>query len=195
MQHSHSGKQSAPAVFLDRDGTIIEDVGHLADPAGIELFPFAISALQQLQKKYLLFVVTNQSGVARGLLKMEDVNRVHQELDRVLRAEGIEIQEWYVCPHDERDRCDCKKPQTAFLSQAERDYAVDLRSSFAIGDHPHDAELGRDLGVTGLYVLTGHGRKHLDELQSAAPVFKTLNEATAWVESKSAGNAWRRSDA
>ena len=85
------------ALFLDRDGTLMEDVGFIDDPARISVFPGVIEALRELQKRYLLFVVTNQSGVAKGLLTTEQVTRVNKALDDLFAGEGIEILEWYVC--------------------------------------------------------------------------------------------------
>ncbi|MFO7821574.1 MAG: HAD-IIIA family hydrolase [Lentisphaeria bacterium] len=172
---------SQPAVFLDRDGTLIKDVGFLADATGIELFPDTVSALLQLQKNHTLFVITNQSGVGDGLLKMEDVHKVNAKLAGLLRDHGITIQEWYVCPHSKSENCSCRKPKIQFLEQAVHDHGIDLQVSYSIGDHPHDATLGESLGVKGVYLLTGHGRNHQPELPPGKPVFETIGEAAEWI--------------
>ena len=170
-----------PAVFLDRDGTLIEDVGILADPRNIQLFPDTIKALLSLQQQYLLFVVTNQSGVAQGKLRMEDVAAVNSRLHQMLLESGVEIGAWYVCPHSRDDQCDCIKPKSTFILKAANDYCLDLQKSFVIGDHPHDALTANELGVSGLYLLTGHGEKHLPDLPPDILVFQCLADAADWI--------------
>lgn len=169
------------AIFLDRDGTLIEDAGVLSNPDDIRLFPDAVDALRQLQKKYLLFVVTNQPGIANGLLTAGQVAEINKSLDGILSQEGIHIRQWYVCPHARKDGCQCIKPNPAFLLQAAGDYDLDLRQSFVIGDHPHDVLTGEAVGAFGLYLLTGHGPKHLDELPQDKLIFHTLGDAARWI--------------
>jgi len=169
------------AIFLDRDGTLIEDVGVLDNPEDIRLFPDTVDALRQLQKRHRLFVVTNQPGIAEGRLTAEQVSAVNNRLNARLRQEGIKIEEWYVCPHTRRDRCQCIKPNPTFLLQAAKDYDLDLRRSFVIGDHPHDVLTGDSAGAFGLYLLTGHGPRHLDELPPDRLVFHTIGDAAAWI--------------
>src|SRR5215831_17148723 len=94
-----------PAVFLDRDGTLLEDLGYLGDPAKAVLFPETIPALRRLADRFLLFIVTNQSGVAKGLLKEEQVRRVNDRIRDLLAEGGIAIQETYSCPHERSDGC------------------------------------------------------------------------------------------
>jgi L-threonylcarbamoyladenylate synthase len=173
-------KRSA-AVFLDRDGTLIEDVGMLKAPKDIRLFPDTIESLRKLQHRYQLFVVTNQSGVARGLLSMEQVNAVNTALHKRLLEEGITIQEWYVCPHSREQNCTCIKPKPQFLLEAAKRYGVDLTKSFVIGDHPHDVLTANSHGVFGLYLLTGHGGRHLPDLPADKLVFHRLSDAADWI--------------
>ena len=179
--NAQSNNRNRTAIFLDRDGTLIEDVGFLSDVKGIKVFPDTIGALQKLQKNHLLFVVTNQCGVDDGLLTMDDVRRINAELAKILSEQNIRIQEWYVCPHGKHRNCSCRKPQTAFLEQAVASYGIDLSGSYAIGDHPHDATYGASLGVRGVYLLTGHGRRHRGELPAGKPVFQTIGEAAEWI--------------
>ncbi|MBI9102450.1 MAG: threonylcarbamoyl-AMP synthase [Spirochaetales bacterium] len=170
-----------PAVFLDRDGTIIEDVGALGDPADIRVFPDTGRALGKLSKKYDLFVVSNQGAVSNGILTITQVNEVNRTLTEKLAAQGITIKEWYVCPHDRKDGCQCIKPSSYFLQKAAKAYAIDLKRSFFIGDHPHDAYTGKEAGVFGMYLFSGHGARHLQELDPAVPVFPGILQAADWI--------------
>jgi L-threonylcarbamoyladenylate synthase len=173
--------ESHPAVFLDRDGTLIEDVGYLDSIDKIQLIPDAIEALKLLQKQYLLFVITNQGGISQGVLTQEQVSRVNAHLNEMFRREGIIIQEWYVCPHSREDNCSCIKPKPEFVLRAEKDYEIDLSRSFVVGDHPHDALTANELGVLGLYLLTGHGGKHISELAMDMLIFHRISDAARWI--------------
>ncbi len=172
---------SQPAIFLDRDGTLIEDVGVLSDPSQIRLFADTLPTLRLLGQRYLLFVVTNQNGIAKGQVSRAQVDRVNAALDDLLSRGGVTIQDWYVCPHDRRDECQCIKPNPTFLLQAADQYDINLSRSFVIGDHPHDPATGDSVGAFGLYVLTGHGLRHLDQLPAERLVFHTLAQAGQWI--------------
>jgi histidinol-phosphate phosphatase family protein len=153
-----------PAVFLDRDGTLMEDVGYLGDPERAVLFPDTIPALRRLGDRFLLFIVTNQSGVGKGLIRDDDVRRVNERVRTTLARGGIEIAEVYCCPHQSSDGCVCRKPAPHFGRQAASAHGVDLANSFVVGDHPADVEFAANLGAKGIYVLTGHGAKHRDQV-------------------------------
>ncbi|MBM3306093.1 MAG: HAD family hydrolase [Candidatus Aminicenantes bacterium] len=170
-----------PAVFLDRDGTIIEDRGDLSDPSQVEFFEGTIPALRRLGERFGLFIVTNQSGVAKGAITTQDVERVNAHILSRLSEAGIEIVAAYVCPHERRDGCRCMKPSPLFLHRAEHDHGVDLRRSFAIGDHPHDVEFARAGGATGIYVLSGHGLKHLEGIAEGTAVVAGIREAAELI--------------
>ena len=170
-----------PAVFLDRDGTVIEDRGHLSDPSEVVFYPDTVNALRRLQKHFLLFVVTNQPWVARGILTLEDVNRVNAHVVSHLAEHGVVITAVYVCPHERSDGCSCIKPNPYFLHKAAAEYGVDLRRSFTIGDHPHDVEFARSVGARGVYVRTGHGSKHLAELRADEIIVSGIGEAADWI--------------
>ena len=165
------------AIFLDRDGTIIEDKGHLSKMSEVVFFQKSFEALLRLRKNYLLFIVTNQPGVARGLISREDVNDVNFGIVKRLNQAGVEIADIYVCPHDRLDNCACIKPNPYFLRKAARYYHIDLQRSFVIGDHPHDIELAENAGAQGIYLLTGHGRRHLAELPEGAEIAAGIMEA------------------
>ncbi len=172
------------AVFLDRDGTVIEDRGHLKEPEQVVFYDFTFKALKLLQKDYLLFIVTNQSGIAKGLLGEEDVEKVNQHVLDVLEKNGIRVSEVYYCPHNREDECKCIKPKTHFLKKASAKYGIDLAKSYVIGDHPHDVECGLNAGASGIFVLTGHGSKHLDEVKEGWSVAANLLEAAEMINSR-----------
>jgi L-threonylcarbamoyladenylate synthase len=171
-----------PAIFLDRDGTLIEDVGTLDDTENVRFFPDTISALKRLQADYRLFVITNQSGIAKGLVSERQVRKMNSFVDSMLKLKGIDIEKWYVCPHERSENCDCIKPKSKYILEAASEFNLNLERSFVIGDHPHDALTANELGVYGLYVLTGHGAKHLVELPADKPVFHSLTDAVGWIE-------------
>jgi D-glycero-D-manno-heptose 1,7-bisphosphate phosphatase len=174
-------KRPRAAIFLDRDGTLIEDRGHLADPADVAFYPGAVEALQRLQDGFLFFIVTNQSGVAQGIIDMRDVERVNDHVVDRLAAAGIVIAAVYVCPHRRSDGCDCIKPNPHFLHKAAEEFQVSLPDSFVVGDHPHDVELAVQAGAQGIYVCTGHGLKHLNELHGRHVVVSDIQEAARWI--------------
>jgi D-glycero-D-manno-heptose 1,7-bisphosphate phosphatase len=171
----------AKAVFLDRDGTIIEDRGYLRDPGEVVFLPGAFESLRRLGEEFRLFIVTNQSGVARKEITPRDVDIVNAHVVAELAAAGVEIVEAYVCPHCREDGCSCIKPHPHFLHEAARRYGVDLARSFTVGDHPHDVEFGHAAGGLGIYVLTGHGVRHRPELSAGLAVAADIRQATDWM--------------
>lgn len=170
-----------PAVFLDRDGTLIEDRGHLRSPSEVVFFPDTLRALQLLQQTFKLFIVTNQPGIAEGTISPVEVADVHESILGRLARFGVCIEQVYCCPHRRSDGCRCIKPNPHYLRRASHAYGIDLRASFVIGDHPHDVELARNAGATGIYVLTGHGARHRADLQTEALVAHDIWEAANLV--------------
>ena len=171
------------AVFLDRDGTIIEDRGHLRDPSEVIFFPETFGALRELQKHFLLFIVTNQSGIAKGLITQEDVNCVNTHVVTTFAEEGIDICGFYVCPHSRTEGCRCIKPKPYFLRKAAERYGIDLSASFTVGDHPYDVQLAKNAGARGIYVLSGHGWKHFDELPENVEIASGMVETAEMIMS------------
>jgi len=173
------------AVFVDRDGTINEDVGYFCSREKLEFIPRSLEALKILQKDYTLFIVTNQSGVARGHFSEDELLKFNKEFEQILAEKGIIIEKTYYCPHmGDEEHCNCHKPETLFLEQAKEEFGIDLQNSIVIGDHPHDVEFGQRVGATAIYVLTGHGQKHRDELIHIDPpdlIANNLYEATLWI--------------
>ncbi|MBI4317861.1 MAG: HAD family hydrolase [Chloroflexi bacterium] len=151
------------AVFLDRDGVLLEDVNFLTSPSEIRLLPGVTRALRALQDHFCVVVVTNQSGVARGLLTEADLLAIHLDLVRRLDAAGAVVDALYYCPHlpeakvpEYRVECECRKPKPGMLRRAERDWNIDLARSFIVGDSPRDVEAGRRVGVKGTLLGAGH---------------------------------------
>jgi len=153
------------AVFLDRDGTLLHLVPYLKDPARARLYAGAGEALRGLKKAGArLVVVTNQAGVARGLMTRDDVMRLHRRLEQLLRAEKVRLDGIEVCyDHPEFTKeCDCRKPRPGMLIRAARKLGIDLEASWTIGDSPSDLDAGRAAGTRAALVLTGYGRETLE---------------------------------
>ena len=142
----------------------MEDLGYLGDPSRAVLFPETIPALLRLADRFLLFIVTNQSGVSKGFILHDEACRVNERVRATLADAGVPILEIYCCPHQKSDACLCRKPSPHFGRLAQSVHGVDLAASFVVGDHPADVEFAANLGARGIYVLSGHGRKHRDEL-------------------------------
>ncbi|BBD97383.1 HAD family hydrolase [Sphingobium amiense] len=167
------------AVFLDRDGTLIVERGYLSDPAGVELERLAAPSLARLQKAgWLLVLVTNQSGIARGYFSEQQAHRVNEAVATLLAAQGIMIDGVYICPHGPGDGCECRKPAPGLLLNASRDLNIDLVHSFMIGDKRSDLEAACGAGAKGMLVTTGYGETDRDwAAVSGYPVVETLADA------------------
>jgi D-glycero-D-manno-heptose 1,7-bisphosphate phosphatase len=182
-----------PAVFLDRDGTMIQDVGYLRRFDDVRWFASTIDAVRLMNRAgFLVFVVTNQSGIARGVIDPEFVPAVHQRMAAALEAGGARVDGWFYCPHHPRGEveayravCECRKPEPGLIRQAEALHAIDLSRSFVIGDKPIDVGLGVAVGARGILVRTGYGEEtvqaHGGAVPGAAFVAADLMEATSWL--------------
>jgi D-glycero-D-manno-heptose 1,7-bisphosphate phosphatase len=147
-----------PAVFLDRDGTISEEVGYLNHVSRFCMFPFALAAIRKLnQRGLLVFVITNQSGVARGYYPESLVHEVNDLMSTQLGHAGAHLDGIYYCPHTSADSCACRKPAPGMLQQAAAEHGVDLTRSFVVGDRPSDVELANHVGARSIMVRTGYG--------------------------------------
>ena len=178
------------AVFLDRDGTLIEEVHYLADPAQVRLIPGAADAVRKLNDAgVLVVVVTNQAGIARGYFPESRVATVHERLSALLAERGARIDAFYHCPHHPtegvgayRVACECRKPKPGMLLAAARDFDLDLARSWMIGDKPCDAAAGTAAGCRTLLVRTGHGKDLPDavaDLAAAVELWAALREKRA----------------
>lgn len=153
------------AVFLDRDGTLIEEVGYLDRPDRLELYPFTIDAIRAFNRAGLrTILVSNQSGVARGFFTEAVVSAVHRHLADQLRVGGAWLDAYYYCPHHPDGRvaeyakaCDCRKPGRALVDRAVEAFGVDPHRSFTVGDRWLDVGLARSVGAKGVLVRTGYG--------------------------------------
>lgn len=147
---------ASPALFLDRDGTLIEDVGYPRDPALVRLVAGAGAALREAAcRGFRLVVVSNQSGVARGLITPAELAAVQERFVELLRAEGVALAGSYLCVHGPDDGCRCRKPRPGMLLDAARDLEIDLAASFMIGDKESDVEAGLAAGCGALRVPFG----------------------------------------
>jgi len=152
------------AVFLDRDGTINEDIGDLYTVEKLRFIPGAIDALKLLQERFLLFIITNQAGIGKGNFTESQFLKFNKEYLNILKKEDIKIEEVYYCPHTEYDNCICRKPKTYFVDIASKKYNLELKESYIVGDHPSDVEIGSRTRMKSMFLLTGHGKKHIDEI-------------------------------
>ena len=171
------------AVFLDRDGTIMEDSNYVGKVEHVVLIPHAAQALKRLQDAgYKLFIITNQSGVGRGYFTREAVESIHAHLNEQFGQAGVRFDRYYVCPHHPEYNCECRKPKPKFLLDAAREYGLDRPRCFMIGDRASDIQAGVNAGVRSVLVLTGAGRETLAK-QEANPdhIAADLAEAAAWV--------------
>jgi D-glycero-D-manno-heptose 1,7-bisphosphate phosphatase len=147
------------AVFLDRDGTLCEEMGYLNHISRLHIYPFAAAAVRRLNDAgFPVIVVTNQSGAARRIFPEPLIAEVHERLKHDLAVSGARIDGFYACPHRREDGCDCRKPLTGLLERAARDHALELPGSWVVGDRGADVELAHNAGGRGVLVLTGYGR-------------------------------------
>jgi len=185
------------AVFLDRDGTIIEEVDYLDNIGQLKLIPGAAQAIRLLNQTAIpVIMITNQSGVARGYFSESLVKQLHQQLNELLEAKSAYLDAIYYCPHHPtagnppyRQQCSCRKPNPGMVEQAIRDLQLGKRHSFIVGDKLTDIELARRAGAEGILVLTGYGeeqRKRLDETENVQPAYiaTDLLQAIQWVISR-----------
>lgn len=158
------------AVFLDRDGTICEEMGYLNHISRFRMYPFAAPAIRRLNAAGLpVMVVTNQSGVARGIFPESLVHLVHEKLVAELAAGGARLDGIYFCPHKTEDACGCRKPHPGMLERAAREHALDLAGSYVVGDRYADLEMAHEAGGRGILVLTGYGRGEYELQRSEWP--------------------------
>ena len=190
------------AVFIDRDGTMSEEVGYVNHSSRFRLFPYTATAIKHLNESgWLAIVVTNQAGVARGYFSEDMIETVHAQMTKDVTANGGRIDAIYYCAHHPsvgeppyRVACDCRKPQPGLINRAAEQFDVDLSSSWMIGDRYSDVELARNAGVKSMFVLSGYGRgewEHQRTTWSAQPdlVAENLLEAVQMIVSTEGAQA------
>jgi D-glycero-D-manno-heptose 1,7-bisphosphate phosphatase len=155
-----------PAVFIDRDGTISEEVGYVNHPSRFRLFPYSPAAIRTLNEgHWLAILVTNQAGVARGYFSEDVILKVHDRLSSELSDQHARLDAIYYCAHHPtvgeppyRLDCDCRKPRAGLIHRAAQDFDIDLDASWMVGDRYSDVELARNAGLRSAFVLSGYGR-------------------------------------
>ena len=178
---------SQPAVFLDRGGTLNEEMGYINHLSRFRLLPQVMPAIRRLNAAGLkVVVVTNQSGAARGYFPTSLVEEIHALLQKILAAGGAHLDGIYACLHGPADGCACRKPRPALMEQAARDLDLDLSRSYLVGDRYIDIQTAANAGAMGILVLTGYGRGEYDYLRAAQPVQPVhvagdLLEAVEWI--------------
>lgn len=165
QENAHLGKNAAgtdgkrPAVFIDRDGTIMIDVGYPKYARQVSLIPGAVKALRELKKKgFLIVIISNQSGIGRGYMTRQQAGSVHKRMVSLLGNSGVEIDDAYYCPHGPDDGCNCRKPSPEMLFEASRKLDIDLSRSFMIGDRDVDIETGKNAGCRTLCLRSAEDR-------------------------------------
>ena len=176
-----------PAVFLDRDGTINEEMGYINHPDRFRLLPNSAAAIALLNQAGLLVVVaTNQSGVARGYFPSSLIPQIHGLMQQMLAQQQAQVDAIYVCQHAPDADCLCRKPQPGLLHQAAKDLDIDLTRSYVVGDRFKDIQLAANVGAKGILVLTGYGRGELEyyegeRLVEPHYIATDLLDAAAWI--------------
>jgi len=184
-----------PAVFLDRDGTINEEVGYVNHITRFKLIPEAIEGIKLINKIGLLcIVITNQGGVAKGFFDEKFLNKLHNRMLWLLKKNGARIDGIYYCPHHPHGSvkkysipCKCRKPATGLIEQALRDFNISLKNSYYIGDQRRDIEFGKRLGLTTILVKTGYGLgeimfKKFNKKLKPDYIAENLLDAARWIQ-------------
>ncbi len=180
------------AVFLDRDGTIVEDVGYITVPEMLRLLPGVVPEILSIREQgWKVIVVSNQAGVAKGLITEEELSTINMRLVMMLGAEGVRIDGVYCCPHHPEGKvpeysyeCECRKPRAGLLEQAAGEHDLELSECVMIGDHLRDVQAGKAAGAATVLVLTGHGPESAAAEHGADFVAKDLADAARWLASR-----------
>lgn len=182
-----------PAVFIDRDGTMVRDVGYLSRHEELEWFPWTLDAIRLLNRGgFAVVVVTNQGGIGLGRCTEAFVLETHERMDAIVKASGARVDAWLYCPHHPRAitealrvACDCRKPGPGMAQRAARELGLDLAASWVIGDKLTDVGLAASIGGRGILVRSGYGEGELARHDGVLPVeghvATDLMAATAWI--------------
>ena len=194
-------REGHAAVFFDRDGTLIEDVGYLRTAAGLRMIDGAPEAVRRLNSRgFLTFIISNQSGVARGFFTEEELAPIHARLEAELGTAGAHLDRIYYCPHHPTRgtppynvECTCRKPRTGMLDRAVEEFGVDLSRSFVVGDKFADVKAGQNAGARTVLVLTGYGPSAAQECRDAGitpdAVRPSIAEAVTFILEQTEGDA------
>ena len=182
--------EKSKAVFLDRDGTIIEDSGYVSTPEQVHFIPGSIAAIKKLNAAgFKVIVITNQSGVARGFFGEDMLQTIDKTVHRQILNGGAHLDAIYYCPHHAeygaypyKQACSCRKPGTGMIDKAAKDLDLDLARSFLIGDHSCDIAAGKKAGLKTVFVTTGHGAKEQANLtEQPDQIAADLAAAVDWI--------------
>ena len=169
------------AIFLDRDGVINKEVGYLSSPDKFDFIEGTIEALKTLnQKGFLLIIITNQAGIARGYYSLENLSNIHKKMNDILQQNEIILDGIYYCPHhpDYTGSCDCRKPKPGMILKAKDKFNIDMKNSFMVGDTLNDIKTGLNANCKTVLVLTGYGAEEQKKIGNIKPdfIFKNLLE-------------------
>ena len=176
------------AVFLDRDGTLNEDHGYVTSPEQLVVFPGVPKALARLNHLGVrVILITNQSAIGRGFMTVQDLQRIHQKLEDLLRAQDGTLDNVYYCPHHPNEGCDCRKPNIAMIQQAAEYYSLNLSRCYLVGDKCSDLEAAHKAGVSGVLVMSSDYsaaalKAHNLGQFPIAHVAASFVEAVDWIE-------------
>jgi len=141
------------AVFIDRDDTIAKDVPYCSKPEDLKLFQGIGKSIKKLNDKgFLVIIITNQSGIARGFFNERTLEKIHEKMKKDIEKDGGHIDAIYYCPHHPNDKCECRKPGTKLIEEAANEYNISLKDSYVIGDRLHDIEMGKKMGCKTIYI-------------------------------------------
>lgn len=168
-------------IFLDRNGTLIDDVCNVKHSSCVCFYPFTFEALSLLQEHFLLFIITNQSGIAKGITTEKEVSIISNCIVKTLKEQGIVNYNVFCCPHRSDENCESNKHQTNIVDTAHLLFNIDLSRSFIIGDHPSDIQCGLNAGITPIYLLPGHGKKHQEQISKETVICSDLLEASKYI--------------
>jgi D-glycero-D-manno-heptose 1,7-bisphosphate phosphatase len=197
---AEGGPLKKPAVFIDRDGTINEQMGYINHISRFMLLPGSAEAIRLLNDHgYLVIIVSNQSGVARGYFPMDLANEIHAHMRVLLERDNARVDGIFFCPHYPKGKlpeysraCECRKPKTGLIKMACGDFDIDMANSYVIGDRCTDMELARNAGLKGILVKTGYGLGDLEYVFPHLPfkpfhVTDDLLDAAKWIVKKNSG--------
>lgn len=162
------------AIFLDRDGVINKEVSYLSNPDDFEFIEGSIEALKTLkQKGFLLIVITNQAGIARGFFTEKTLQKIHEKMIKLLKQENIALDDIYYCPHHPEftGECDCRKPNPGMILKAKKQHNISLKNSFMVGDTLNDIETGMNARCKTVLLLTGYGEEERRKIDGIRPDF------------------------
>lgn len=174
------------AIFLDRDGVINTEVNYLSNPKDFEFIEGSIEALKILKEKgYLLIIITNQAGIARGYFTENDHKKIHEKMINILKENNIILDDIFYCPHhpDFTGECECRKPKPGMVLKAKEKYNINLKKSFMVGDTLRDIETGYNAQSSTVLVLTGYGMEEQKKNTTIKPdfIFKNLLEFAKYI--------------